>query len=565
MKKLGCIFLLLNIYTCILTEIQAQELSLEILAEKPISSTLKDSLTIQKSFKDFSFLKKEIDTIMMRFQRMGYIESNLLDIQKKTDTTYVANLFLGKKHNVLKVFYSSEDFTKKQLQSISSEITDSYLILRFERIPNSLQKLTALKTEKGNAFARIKLSDFEKDSLGELSSKLSVNYGDSRILDSIAIKGYEKFPRSYLKHFAGIRKGKTFNQKKLIKQNEKLNSLGFASSSRAPEVLFRADSTIVYFYLEKENNNIFDGILGFATDEETQKLKLNGYLNLELNNNLNYGEQLLINYKADGEEQVNFRAKVTMPFLLKSAFGVSGELNIFKSDSSFVTSSQQARTTYQINPNSATYAGYKGTDSSNLLDNLIAGSSVEDYKSNFLVLGANYMLHQSRKLFPIKSYLSFDAGIGSRKTDSISQNQMQIEVIMYHNFNLNEKNSIFIQSATNALTSDKYLANELFRFGGINSIRGFNENSIDASVFSVINTEYRYQFNEEAYIHSIVDAGYFENPILKLKQSLYGFGLGMGLKTKAGLFRLNIANGYTKGQNLELSNTKIHISISSQF
>lgn len=544
---------------------QAQELTLEITAEKPISNSLNDSLQIQKSFKNLSFLKKETDTIMMRLQRMGYIESKFQELEKKTDTSYVANLFLGKKHNFLKVFFNSEDFNKKQLQSISSEITDSYLILRFEQIPNSLQKLTALKTEKGNAFARIKLGDFEKDSIGELSSKLYVNYGDSRILDSIALKGYEKFPRSYLTHFAGIRKGKTFNQKKLIKQNEKLNSLGFASSNRAPEVLFQADSTIVYFYLEKENNNIFDGILGFATDEETQKLKLNGYLNLELNNNLNFGEQLLINYKADGEEQVNFRARVTMPYLFKSPFGINGELNIFKRDSSFVTSSQQAKTTYQINPNAMTYLGYKGTDSSNLLDNLIAGSSVEDYKSNFLVLGADYILHQSKKLFPIKSYLSLDAGIGSRKTDSISEKQTRIELIIYHSFNLNPKNSIFIQSATSALISDRYLANELFRFGGINSIRGFNENSIDASLFSVINTEYRYQFNQDAYIHSIVDAGYFENPILNLKQNLYGFGLGMGLKTKAGLLKLNIANGYLKDQKFELSNTKIHISISSQF
>lgn len=565
LKHLCFIFLLLNIYPCIFTTIQAQEINLDIQAEKSISKSLKDSLLTQKSFKDLSLVKKETDTILLRLQRMGYIESKLLELQKKTDTTYIAHLFLGEKYNSLKIYYDQVDFSKKQLPRIALEITESYFTLRFEDVPNALQKLTASKTEKGNAFARLKLSDFQKDNDGQLRSTLKINYGDSRTIDSIAIKGYEKFPRSFLTHFAGIRKGKIFNQKKLLKQNEKLETLGFVTSSRTPEVLFKADSTIIYFYFEKQNNNLFDGILGFATDEETQKLKLNGYLNLELNNNLNYGEQILLNYKADGEEQISFRAKATLPYLFKSPFGLGGELNIFKKDSTFITSSQEVRATYQINPNALTYTGYKGTDSSNLLDNVIAGNSLEDYKSNFLVFGGSYIIHQNRKLFPIKTYLSLDSGIGTRKTDSISESQLGMTLILSNSFNLNQKNSIFLKSTTSALISDTYLRNELFRFGGINSIRGFNENSIDASLFSVINTEYRYQFSEEAYIHSIVDAGYFENPILSLKQTLYSFGLGMGLKTKAGLFRLNIANGYVKNRNFDLSNTKIHISISSQF
>ena len=44
-----------------------------------------------------------------------------------------------------------------------------------------------------------------------------------------------------------------------------------------------------------------------VNNEETNRLQFNGYLNLELNNNLNFGEQLLVNYKADGNEQQNFR------------------------------------------------------------------------------------------------------------------------------------------------------------------------------------------------------------------------------------------------------------------
>ncbi len=520
---------------------------------------------MQTTFKDYAALRKETDTIYLKLQRMGYIESDLLQLQKENDSSYVAEFFLGKKYSELKVYYSEEDFNKKELQRVSSDITDTYFILPFEEIPNSLKKLTALRNQKGNAFARLKLTELEKEELNGLSATLTVDNGNIRALDSIAVKGYEKFPRSFLKYYAGIRKGKVFNQKRLVEQNENLNSLGFVNAIKPPEALFRKDSTIVYFYLEKQNNNLFDGILGFATNEETQKLELNGYLNLELNNNLNYGEQLLINYKADGQEQVNFRAKITLPYLLKTPFGLSGELKIFKRDSTFVTTEQQLRATYQINPRSTTYVGYKGYDSSNLLDVIIAGTPIEDFKSKFFIFGATYIKAQNRALFPIKTEILFNTGIGSREKESKAENQISFETTLNNIFNLNFKNSIFAQNTTSVLFSDTYLVNELFRFGGINSIRGFNENSIDASLFSVINTEYRYQFNEGVYLHSIIDIGYFENQTLSLKEKIYSFGLGLGLKTKAGLFRFNVANGNSENQTFSFSNTKIHISVSSKF
>lgn len=559
------LFLLLNIYSISGAGIQAQELTLTLTAEKIISKDLIDSLQIPKTFIDINALRSTVDTVAQKLLRMGYIESELLQIKKESDSSFTADFFLGEKFSEIKVFYSNDDFSLKELRQISSDVSRDYFILSFESISRSLQKLTSFQTQKGRPFSRLRLTEFEKPNDGLLTASLILESGSSRTVDSIAIKGYEKFSRSFLKFYAGIKEGKTFDQKKLVAQNEKLNSLGFVSAIKPPEALFRKDSTIVYFYLEKQNNNLFDGILGFATNEDTQRLELNGYLNLELNNNLNYGEQLLINYKADGKEQVSFRTKAVLPFLFKTPFGLSGELKIFKRDSSFITTEQQLRTTYQINTTSQGYIGYRGFDSSNLLDGTVAGIPIEDFKSKFFIGGATYIRPQNNRLFPIKTHFGLDAGIGTREKEGSTEDQFKIEALANNIFHLNNRNSIFLQNTTGILNSDTYLVNELFRFGGINSIRGFDENSIDASLFSVINTEYRYQFNEGVFAHSIIDVGYFENPTLSLKQKLYSFGLGLGLSTKAGLFRLIVANGSGEDQDFDFSNSKIHISISSRF
>lgn len=543
----------------------AQELTLSIKTEKPISEGLKDSLQIPSSFPDFPALEKKADTIQRTFVRMGYIDNEFLYLQKENDTSYTAEYNLGKKYRNIQIYYSQKDFSPRELKSISPTVTEKYFIVNLETFPKALEKLIALRNQKGNAFARIKLSEIEKSPTDELRATLLLEKESYRTIDSIVIKGYEQFPRSFLKYYAGVKTGKTFNQKKLITQNENLNSLGFVSSTKPPEALFRKDSTVVYFYLEKENNNLFDGILGFATDEETQKLQFNGYLNLELNNNLNFGEQLLLNYKADGKEQANFRTKIHLPYLFKSRFGLGGELKIFKRDSSFVTTEQQIRTTYQLKPSSQTYIGYRGFVSSNLLDEVIAGVPIENFKSKFLMFGGNYQKTQSKKNFPIKTFLSLDLGIGKRNREGLSDDQIKLEGVLNHIFRIDPKNTIFAQNTTSALFSDSFLINELFRFGGINSIRGFDENSIDASLFSVLNTEYRHEFNESVFVHTIIDLGYFENATLSLKKKLYSFGFGFGLSTKAGLLRFIVANGSTEDQNFDFANSKIHISVSSRF
>jgi len=565
LNKLFYLFLYLNIYTVLTTDGFSQQLYLELEAEVSLTETLKDSLDITEEHIDFSSLKSEADTLVNKLQHLGYIESVLKQLERTNDSTYNAIYYFGQRYTKVKIYYKEGDFTKKEVLRVSETVTENSFIIPFEKIETSLKVLNAIKTNSGNAFAKLRISNLVIESEKTVSGTLQLENGSQRTIDDIVIKGYEKFSPSYIKYYAGIKKGKVFNQKKLVEKNEALNSLGFVSTIKPPEALFKKDSTTVYFYLKKENDNNFDGILGFATNEDTQQLMFNGYLDLELNNNLNFGEQLLLNYKADGEEQVNFRVKASLPYLFKSPFGAGLELKIFKRDSTFVTTDQQAKVTYQINPSAQTYIGYKGYESSNLREEADAGLAVEDYTSKYILGGISYSKQQSSALFPLKGIAAIDIEVGNRQLEGNEDDQIRTSFLASYIFNLNYNNSVYVKNTTSFLSSDTYVTNELFRFGGINSIRGFNENSIDASLFSVLNTEYRYLLSPSLYLHSIIDLAYFENNVIDLDQKLYSFGLGIGLKTNAGLFNLNIANGNIENQDFNFSNSKIHIRFTSKF
>jgi hemolysin activation/secretion protein len=134
---------------------------------------------------------------------------------------------------------------------------------------------------------------------------------------------------------------------------------------------------------------------------------------------------------------------------------------------------------------------------------------------------------------------------------------------------LNKKNIININSQNYYLQSNRYIVNELFRFGGLNSIRGFTENSLQAYFTTSILTEYRHILSSNLYIHSILDYCIYKNKSdtqqTDKTEKLLGIGLGFGLQTKNGLLKFALANGSTQNQQIEIYNTIIHICYNVKF
>ena len=226
---------------------------------------------------------------------------------------------------------------------------------------------------------------------------------------------------------------------------------------------------------------------------------------------------------------------------------------------------QFAKLHYQINSKHKVYAGIINSESNNLL-NENATLNIIDYKTNYYSFAYEYLNPQnSNLLFPFNAKFYLETNFGQRKLTNESQNQSLFAIDAFKIFNLNIKNSIYTRLNVSSLISDTYLENELFRFGGINSIRGFEENSLFASQYALINTEYRYQLSNSIYMHSITDVAYFENKVQNTKEKLFGYGFGFGLLTKAGLFRFNYANGKLENQKFKLSNSKIHLSLTTNF
>jgi hypothetical protein len=537
----------------------AQKQYLIISSLSPDEQKSIDSTQYAKDHQDAKSVINEVNSFTEKIMQSGYIEAAIEKNEKTNDSTFNYQFRLGKRISTLYIYVSQNSIYKSL---IAKEGENDTLKIPINAVENFLQQTLSKLEKKGFALSRVRLVDFEKKD-GKLHATLSVQSEKVRHLDDIVINGYKKFPESHKHQLKRVYKKKVFNQENLKNIYSDIEKFRFVKQFKFPEILFTTDSTKVYCYLERTKSNTFDGFIGFSNNE-SQDVSINGYLDLTLNNLLNTGESFSINWKSDGNDQKTFNGSIELPYIFKTAFGLKAQLNIFKQDSTFQNTKTALDLGYLFNYNTRLYLGYQSSESSDIQNQ--NSFSISDYSNSFLTSQFEFISFKSDEfLFPEKTKVDFKTGVGSRRSKFSKNDQVFLNLNLKQVFFLNDKNNIQIKSQNYYLSSDIYIINELYRFGGINSIRGFNENSLQANFFSSLLSEYRYVVAPNLYVHSIIDYGYYNDKTSANRGNLIGLGFGFGLATKNGLFNVVYANGSTNEQEIKGSNSIVHVSFKTQF
>lgn len=537
----------------------AQNFYLKIVGQNDTENKTIDSIGYAKKHENVKSIITENHSLYDKLTKKGYTESRLSETTKLNDSTFCYKYDLGKRINYACIYIGI-----KNLENIPAfySLKNDTLTIPYEETESFLNN--TLKKLEGNGFsmAKVKLNNIQNKG-NTITADLLIIKETLRQLNNIVINGYDKFPESHKKNISRLYRNKVFNQKNLDNIYNDFEKFRFIKQSKYPEILFTKDSTKVYIYLEKAKPNSFDGYIGFTNDEES-KLILSGYVDLTLQNILNSGEKFSLYWKSDGQDQKTFNLSLELPYIFKSPIGLKTELNIFKQDSTFQNTRTNLELGYYFNYNTRLYLGYQTTESSDIQN--VNTANLSDFDNAYLTTALEFVDFKNDDfLFPEKTNVSLKLGTGKRNSKLISDNQLFGSLNLKHNFYLNPKNIINIKSQNFYLQSKNYIINELSRFGGINSIRGFNENSLQGNTFSSLLTEYRFVLAPTIYIHSIIDYAHLQDKTTNSKENLLGLGFGFGLLSKNGLFNIVYANGSTNNQAIKLSNSIVHISFKASF
>jgi len=115
--------------------------------------------------------------------------------------------------------------------------------------------------------------------------------------------------------------------------------------------------------------------------------------------------------------------------------------------------------------------------------------------------------------------------------------------------------------------SEPVYENEMYKIGGINTVRGFDEKAILASSYAILSLEPRLLLSKNSALYLFGDIAWYESKLIdnQVTDTPVGFGAGINIDTKAGIFKLNYALGKQFNNPIKFSDSKVHFGFSARF
>ena len=132
-------------------------------------------------------------------------------------------------------------------------------------------------------------------------------------------------------------------------------------------------------------------------------------------------------------------------------------------------------------------------------------------------------------------------------------------------FNFSSRFNLQALTVKEKINSKNLVNNELIRFGGSKSIRGFDDKSIFADGYTLLTTNLNFYLNDSICIFSIFDIANYTNTIIDIDNNIYSGGFGISTETENGIISINYSKGNNWGESFNLKNAKINVIFTTFF
>ncbi len=525
------------------------------------------------SLKFSKIIKSEYEKLV----RKGYVLASVNQV--KYDSLYQAKIVKGQNYRwgyfnvdaVPEVLLSRAGYNKNQFKNAK---------VNPQLLGDLMVKIIKESDETGYPFATAKL-DSVRISKSEIAATL--NYSSGRQIKYAKLELNTTFIKpAYLESYLNLKEGELFNSNKIADIGKKIKNLPYCKLKEAPGLKFENKSCKITLSLEPVKANKIDALLGLAPNQvDNTKLLATGYVNLELHNLFRSGKQLSFNWRQFGVQSQTLKALYNHANLFGSEINVKGAFELFKQDTSF------------INRTFAVIIGYSNADYTvNFTSNFITSRLLSPTNStgisnlnlidfNAQYYGIEFLKNKMDNIINPKRGWSLGSELRLGAKNIISSSFVPIEVYdsletqsLQGNFLITSDVAIPVSKIGVAYSklelgsianSEKLFENDLYRLGGVNSIRGFNELEIYASSYVLLQIEGRLLLGQNSRLFGFFDWAYTTNQVASNSDTFLGLGAGLLLDTPSGVIQLVYAVGKSSQQSLSLAESKIHIGYVARF
>ncbi|AEA42854.1 surface antigen (D15) [Fluviicola taffensis] len=518
-------------------------------------------------FSDSISLNNQLKEIQFLAYKKGYLTFGIDSITSTDSLHKEAHFTLGLPYK--KLILEISDKSKRALREIGiSPRTIETLDPNPAEITRNLERILHQFEIAGYPFAKLSFEDLrvEKETL---YADLLITTNSRVKWNELVVKGTKvKLSAKYLENFLHIESGDWYNQEQVDLITTRLTQLTFVKQTKPAEILFTPEGANLYLYIETKPVSLFNGTIGLQQDPIKLKYQITGDIRLKLQNAFKHGELFDLNWRSiqPGTQQLKIQA--AYPFLFNTPFGLDGQFSLFKRDSTFLELKTTAGVTYFVSGGKTLTAFYKNQQS-NLLGAATTGlygtTKSNSYGLSFRNQTVDY-LPNPRKGF----VLYFEANIGKRtlQKDTIRSSYLlyggKLQFEYYQS--LGKRFVIKAGIISETFYTNNIQQNELLRFGGNLSQRGFLEDELLSTYRATFTIEPRFILDQNSYLFAFYDQSWYESNVQNyVNDSPKGFGAGLCFGTNIGIFSLTYALGHQFSNPILFRDSKVHFGYVAYF
>lgn len=547
------------------------------------NNKINKNLDFKTKFSSKKEALKQIDKLIFSLNRKGYLlaaydtlinDSNSINVVINQNNLFkYANIKLGNldQNVATKIGINEKIFTNKPLN--------------YKEVTNSIEKIISYYENIGYPFTSVTL-DSIKIEKNALNAVFKVQKNKLFIIDSIKIIGNANVNTKFLFPFLSLKEKMFYNEAILKSISQKVKQLSFLNEKKIQEVRLTNKINKLFLFLDTKNASQFDGLIGILPDVTSKKTIITGDVKLKLVNGLfKNGETFDLEWRRLQTETQDFKGQLIYPYLFGTPFGCDYNLKIYRKDSSFIDVLNNLGINYFFNGLNHFKIYYK-LRQSNII--YTGGSNNSAFSPNYLDLvtesfglglffeNLDYRFnpHQGLSLIVngqtgnkiIKKNSSLNEQIYTDMPLQSLQFQFDVNTSLYLKLITNHVLKISFQAAS-LFGNSTIFRNELFRIGGLKTLRGFDEESIYTSSYFIPTLEYRFLYAQNSNILLFIEGAWYENSSNKnyMNDRPLSFGAGINFDTKAGILGINYAIGKQLENNFDFRNGKIHIGLTALF
>lgn len=569
------------LYIFILPYLSAQSIRIPLLLVMTDTSPAVEKILTHQSSTDSLIVEKRLRALLLDFNHEGYLAASIDSINYDVEkiTVYCHK---GLRYHWVKVTFDSIDpavFRKANIRTKNyNHWVDPLAMVKDQ------QRLIDFYENSGYPFASVRLDqmNFDKE---RVEARMVLEKGPLIKIDSIIIKGNTRISPGYFERQIGITQGDLYRERKIRAISDRIRETNFLREIKPFELEFYEGSTDIYTYLEKVKASQLNGIIGIIPNhEKTGRLLLTGDISFSLVNPFGRGTSFGLNWKKTEPLTQELKIHGSYPYMFNSSIGIGFDLFLLKKDTTYFMAEPKAELRFFLEGSDYIRVFFRHQGSSLLstagFENISYLPPYADMNSS--LYGAGIFLNRLDYFFNPRRgiFLEADLSIGTKKI----RKSPEINKDVYEGLDLSTTKTILdgkvsffiplgtrftmqIRTISGHILNEHLFENEMYRLGGIHNLRGVDENSILASSYIIGTLELRYLFEEQSNLFLFFDQGYYQKNLSSglLEDTPLGFGSGMNLQTRAGIFTIIYAMGQQFNNPLNIGNAKVHFGYTSRF